>query len=65
MGWSSSGDTLNQIRLFFPSAEKAVAYAQEQGWDYTVFPPKERRVRPRSYMDNFKYEPPEQEKSSK
>jgi len=58
MGWTSSGDTLNQIKLRFDSAEDAVAFAQEKGWDYTVIQPHERRVVPRNYSDNFKYIPP-------
>jgi hypothetical protein len=58
MGWTASGDTLNQIKMYFHSAEDAVAYAEEQGWQYTVAAPKKRSVRPRSYMDNFKYESP-------
>lgn len=60
MGWTASGDTLNQVRLGFKSAEDAVAYAQAKGWDYTVLPPHERRVVPRNYTDNFRYIPPEQ-----
>ena len=28
MGWVSSGDTLNQVRLRFASEEEAVAYAK-------------------------------------
>lgn len=59
MGWTASGDTLNQVRLKFASVEDAVAYAQQKGWDYTVLPPHGRRVVPRNYGDNFKYIPPE------
>ena len=59
MGWTSCGDTLNQVRLDFKSAEDAVAYAQAKGWDYSVLPPHERRVVPKNYTDNFRYVPPE------
>ena len=59
MGWTSSGDTLNQVRLKFKTADDAVAYAEARGWDYTVLTPQERRVVPRNYVDNFKYIPPE------
>jgi len=59
MGWTASGDTLNQVRLKFKTAEDAVAYAHSKGWDYTVLPPHGRRVVPRNYGDNFKYVPPE------
>lgn len=59
MGWTASGDTLNQVRLNFKTAEDAVAYAQSKGWQYIVQPQHERRVVPRNYGDNFKYVPPE------
>ena len=60
MGWSSSGDTLNQVRLKFDSMEKAMDYANKKGWVYTVLPPRERKITPRNYADNFKYFPPEE-----
>lgn len=59
MGWTSSGDTLNQVRLTFPNMEEAVSFAQKKGWGYTVLPAQERVVTPRNYVDNFKYIPPE------
>lgn len=58
MGWTSSGDTLNQVQLRFPSEHDAVAFAQREGFAYTVERPKPRRVRPRNYADNFRYAPP-------
>jgi hypothetical protein len=65
MGWTSSGDTLNQVKLKFNTLEEAVSFAEEKGLAYTVLPDQERVVRPRNYVDNFKYIPPEanQEKS--
>ncbi|MCB1782968.1 MAG: ETC complex I subunit [Alphaproteobacteria bacterium] len=59
MGWTESGDTLNQVRLKFSSREEAEEYARTNGWDYTVLPDRERRIKPRNYTDNFKYVPPE------
>lgn len=59
MGWVSSEDTLNQIFLKkFGSAEEAISHAEREGWHYSVQIAQERKVRPRSYMDNFKYIPP-------
>lgn len=58
MGWVASSDTLNQVRLKFPSVEAAVDYARAKGWTYTVTPAQARRVVPRNYTDNFKYVPP-------
>lgn len=57
MGWASSGDTLNQIRLYFDTKEDAIAYAQREGLMYTVMPDHRRRVKPRNYADNFKPKP--------
>ena len=58
MGWTSSGDTLNQVRLRFGSSEEAVAFATREGFNYAVEIPKPHRVRPRNYADNFRYSPP-------
>jgi hypothetical protein len=57
MGWISSGDTLNQVRLYFDTKEDAIAYAQRKGLDYTVDPEQTRRVTPRNYADNFRPRP--------
>lgn len=64
MGWTSSGDSLNQVRLNFPTLEEAIIYAKKKGWDYTVQPAQERIVNPRNYVDNFKYVPPEDSASA-
>ncbi len=55
MGWSGRGDTRRQIRLEFDSEEAAVGFAARHGLSYTVEPARERRVRARSYADNFRY----------
>lgn len=54
MGWTSSEDTLNQIRLRFESQDAAVQYAEKQGWSYTLDIPQERKPVPRNYADNFR-----------
>lgn len=54
MGWVSSGDTLNQIRLSFESADAAVQYAEKAGWTYTLDEAQERKVTPRNYADSYK-----------
>ena len=59
MGWTSSGDTFNQVRLKFDTLEQAVARAEKEGLDYTVVLPHERKVKPRNYGDNFVYRPHE------
>ena len=63
-GWTSSCDTLNQIKLTFPSVDAAIEHAERKGWEYSVLPAQERIVKARNYGDNFKYFPPK-EKSAK
>lgn len=58
MGWVSSGDTLNQVRLRFPTKDDAIAFAERKGMDYVVAEAHERRVRPRNYADNFRPDRP-------
>ncbi len=53
MGWTGSSDTAAQVRLGFPSKEEAIAYARRRGLCYEVQEPRDRRVRPKSYADNF------------
>ena len=55
MGWTGSRDTLQQVRLAFDTLEEAKAYAEKQGWRYTVEAPHARHVRPKAYADNFAY----------
>jgi hypothetical protein len=59
MGWTAADDTLNEVRLKFPTAEEAVAFAQKKGWAYTIGQAHERKVKPRNYVDSFRYVPPE------
>ena len=54
MGWTSSRDTRRQLRLSFDSKEEAVAYAEKQGLMYSIEEPRERKVRPKAYADNFR-----------
>ena len=56
MGWTSSGDTRQQLRLRFDTKEEAVAYCERHGIAYQVFdapPPAPPRVM--SYSDNFAF----------
>jgi len=58
MGWSSAGDTLNEVRLRFATLEEAVAFAKKRGLDYTVAQPHERSLKAKSYAENFRYDRP-------
>ncbi len=53
MGWTSSGDTRQQLRLEFASCEEAVAYAKAHGIAHVVVPARGRTVPPKSYAANF------------
>jgi len=53
MGWTSSADTRQQLRLWFDSREEAVAYCEREGLMYVIEAPRERQVRPKAYADNF------------
>jgi hypothetical protein len=55
MGWTSSADTKQQVRLKFDSCEKAVAYAEREGLAYTVAKAPPVRLQKKSYSDNFKF----------
>jgi len=55
MGWTSSGDMRQQLRLAFETKEEAIAYCERNGIAYQVFetqPSKRQRI---SYADNFAY----------
>ena len=54
MGWAGSGDTQQQLRLVFPSAEAATAYADREGIAYHVAPAPERKLKLQTYADNFR-----------
>ncbi|MEP0520765.1 MAG: ETC complex I subunit [Hyphomicrobiales bacterium] len=55
MGYTSSGDMKQQIKLSFDSKEDAVTYAERNGIAYQLVSQKLRKVRATSYSDNFKY----------
>ena len=55
MGWTSSGDMKQQVRLHFDTKEEAIDYAERAGLEYDVELPQARRIKPKAYADNFKY----------
>jgi len=55
MGWTSSGDMRQQLRLQFDSKEQAVAYAEREGLAYSVAPEAPVRTHKKSYSENFKW----------
>lgn len=55
MGWTSSGDMRQQLRLRFPTKEEAVAYCERHGIAYQVSEAKAPIRRGVSYADNFAF----------
>ena len=55
MGYTSSGDMRQQVRLSFDTREEAIAYAMREGLAYQLIEPKERTPKKLSYSDNFKF----------
>lgn len=58
MGWVASGDTLNQVRMQFSSKEEAIEFADKKSWKYVIIETQPRKLKGRTYMDNFKFESP-------
>ncbi len=56
MGWTSSDDTLAQVRLSFATKEEAVAFADKHGLIHALEEPQERRIKPKAYADNFRFD---------
>ena len=56
MGWVGSGDMRGQVKLLFDSKEDAISYAKRNALSYDVTEPNIRRMQPKSYSDNFKYQ---------
>jgi ETC complex I subunit conserved region len=55
MGWTSSSDTRQQVRLRFDSKKEAIAYCEQNGIAYRVFDPNPPKRRVMAYADNFAY----------
>jgi len=55
MGWTSSSDTRQQVRLRFDSKDEAIAYCKHNGIQYRVFDPNPPKRRVMAYADNFAY----------
>ena len=56
MGWTSSRDTRQQVRLKFDTKQEALDYAEKNGIDAQVFSEPTRRRRVISYSDNFRFD---------
>ena len=55
MGWTSSGDMRQQLRLRFDTKDEAIAYCERHGIPFQLSEPKERTRHGIAYADNFAY----------
>lgn len=55
MGWTSSSDMRQQLRLRFDMKEEAIAYCEKHGIPYQLAEPKAPATRTMAYADNFAY----------
>jgi hypothetical protein len=55
MGWTSSGDMRQQVRLRFGSKQEAIAYCERHGIAHQVFESKPPARRTIAYADNFAF----------
>ena len=53
-GWSGGADTVEQLRLNFPTVDAATAYAARNGIEVHIVPPAEPKLKLQAYADNFK-----------
>ena len=56
MGWSSSSNTKNQVKLFFETEKDAINYAEQYGISFKIMKPQKRRLKLKSYSDNFAFD---------
>lgn len=56
MGYTSSADMRQQVRLRFDNQDAAVAYAQKNGIAYRIEEPQQPKRRKQAYSDNFRYD---------
>ncbi len=55
MGWTSTTDTITQVKLTFETREEAEAYARRKGLAFVVQVETPVRAQKKSYSDNFKF----------
>ena len=53
MGWNSSLDTKEQIKMLFETKEQAIEWSKKNNEQFIVIEPKERKIKPKNYASNF------------
>lgn len=54
MGWTSSKDTTQEVKIKFPTKESAIDFANSNNYIYEVIEPQTKKFRKCCYADNFK-----------
>uniref|UniRef100_A0A069DWQ3 NADH dehydrogenase [ubiquinone] iron-sulfur protein 4, mitochondrial n=1 Tax=Panstrongylus megistus TaxID=65343 RepID=A0A069DWQ3_9HEMI len=55
MGWTSTGDPLSNMQLYFSTKEDAIAFCDKNGWEWFVEEEKEYPEKVKSYGFNFSW----------
>ncbi len=53
MRWVSSDNTQAQLQLEFFNKEDAIKYATQNNFEYEIVEPREVKIKPKSYAENF------------
>ena len=53
MGWTSSSNTNDQVKLKFETQEQAIKYAKENNIQFNLITPNKNKLIIKSYADNF------------
>ena len=53
MLWTSSSNTQDKVKIKFSDKDKAIKFANNNNIDFVIIEPKKRKIRPKSYSDNF------------
>ena len=56
MGWTSSSDMDQQVKLRFATKNDAIAFAAKHGLPYRVVDPHPRAFKKRAYADNYRWD---------
>jgi hypothetical protein len=54
MGWTSSSDMLQEVKMKFPTKQAAIEFADGNQYSREVIEPQMKKLIKRSYADNFK-----------
>lgn len=54
MGWIGDNSTKSQVKLQFSTLDDAETFAKSKNIEYKIILPKKRKIKQKSYADNFK-----------